>query len=79
MSSCFFFFQYREAVIEIRQLLTALEPLVKPVAFMGQASGKHGKGISQKNQLMVRYFHPKSCDEINENIELYLRTEGAIG
>lgn len=38
--------------MEICDMLRNFEPLVKPVAFMGQ-SAKTSKGISQKQQLEV--------------------------
>ncbi|KAK3915899.1 Fanconi anemia group M protein [Frankliniella fusca] len=47
------FCEYREGVVEICEMLKNYEPLVKPVAFMGQSVGKSTKGISQKQQLEI--------------------------
>ncbi|XP_034249786.1 uncharacterized protein LOC117650447 [Thrips palmi] len=47
------FCEYREGVMEICEMLKNFQPLVKPVAFMGQSVGKTSKGISQKQQLEI--------------------------
>lgn len=47
------FCEYREGVVEICEMLKNFEPLVKPVAFMGQSVGKSTKGITQKQQLEI--------------------------
>lgn len=47
------FCEYREGVKEICDMLKNFQPLVKPVAFMGQAGKGNLKGISQKQQLEI--------------------------
>ncbi|KAJ1968682.1 3'-5' DNA helicase, partial [Dispira parvispora] len=51
------FSQYRESVEEITRLLSAHEPLIRVMSFVGQTSNKTGKGLSQKRQLeIIRQF-----------------------
>ncbi|KAJ1658494.1 3'-5' DNA helicase [Dispira simplex] len=51
------FSQYRESVEEITRLLSAHEPLIRVMSFVGQTSNKSGKGLSQKRQLeIIRQF-----------------------
>uniref|UniRef100_A0A5S6QQQ2 Fanconi anemia group M protein n=1 Tax=Trichuris muris TaxID=70415 RepID=A0A5S6QQQ2_TRIMR len=48
------FSSYRDSVREITEVLENLRPLVRPMQFLGQSSGRGlNKGISQKKQLAV--------------------------
>ncbi|XP_068083864.1 Fanconi anemia group M protein, partial [Anabrus simplex] len=47
------FCQYRDTVVEVCHVLSRHRPLVKPMTFIGQSSGKKSRGLSQKQQLMV--------------------------
>ncbi|KAJ1967826.1 3'-5' DNA helicase, partial [Dimargaris verticillata] len=51
------FSQYRESVEEIVRALSEHEPLIRVMSFVGQSSGKSGKGLSQRQQLeIIRKF-----------------------
>ncbi|KAJ1972097.1 3'-5' DNA helicase [Dimargaris xerosporica] len=51
------FSQYRESVDEIVRVLSEHEPLIRVMSFVGQSSGKSGKGLSQRQQLeIIRKF-----------------------
>ncbi|KAJ9068850.1 hypothetical protein DSO57_1024503 [Entomophthora muscae] len=47
------FAQFRETVEEVVATLAPLSPAVRPMAFVGQASTKSGKGLKQKDQIEV--------------------------
>lgn len=38
------FTEYRDTVVQITELLKCYEPLIRPVIFIGQATGKQTKG-----------------------------------
>ncbi|RKP33636.1 P-loop containing nucleoside triphosphate hydrolase protein, partial [Dimargaris cristalligena] len=51
------FSQFRESVEEIVSLLSHHSPLLRVMSFVGQSTGKTGKGLSQKQQLeIIRQF-----------------------
>ena len=47
------FSQYRESVDDIVHQLSKHSPMVRVMSFVGQSTGKNGKGLSQKEQLQV--------------------------
>ncbi|KAJ3275134.1 3'-5' DNA helicase [Terramyces sp. JEL0728] len=47
------FSTYRTSVEEICSVLKEHQPLVKPAIFIGQSTGKKGKGLKQKEQLQI--------------------------
>ncbi|KAJ1927098.1 3'-5' DNA helicase [Tieghemiomyces parasiticus] len=47
------FSQYRESVEEIVALLSQHDPLLRVASFVGQSTGKAGKGLTQKAQLEI--------------------------
>ncbi|KAJ3256875.1 3'-5' DNA helicase [Boothiomyces macroporosus] len=47
------FSTFRTSVEEICNVLKEHQPLVKPAVFIGQSTGKKGKGLKQKEQLQI--------------------------
>lgn len=48
------FTSFRDSAEEVTRLLKRHEPMIRPHVFVGQAAGKNGAGMSQKEQLSVR-------------------------
>ncbi|KAG5462884.1 MAG: P-loop containing nucleoside triphosphate hydrolase protein [Olpidium bornovanus] len=47
------FSQYRESVEDIVSVLKRSQPMIRPMQFLGQASGRSGKGLTQKEQVDI--------------------------